>query len=92
MSLRRTKAIVEGRVQGVFFRAYTQEEATRLGLTGWTRNMPDGNVEVLMEGEEEQIQQMIDWLYRGSPMSRVTGVITLEEEPLGGMTDFQIRY
>src|SRR5690606_30291099 len=70
------KAIVAGEVQGVSFRAYTQREAERLGLTGYARNLPDGRVEVLACGIEDQIQSLLTWLQQGSPLAKVTEVTT----------------
>ena len=59
MEKTRIHFIVEGRVQGVYFRAYTKDTADRLGLSGWVRNLADGRVEGCIEGEEGQIQKMI---------------------------------
>ena len=61
-------AHVEGRVQGVFFRDCTRKEAQRLGLTGWVRNMPDGSVEALLQGDEDTLHKMKLWLKKGSPL------------------------
>ncbi len=92
MAIKRVKAVIKGRVQGVFFRAYTQEEALRLGLTGWVRNLPDGSVEAVMEGETAQVDRMIEWLNTGSPMATVSRVLITEEEPCGEECPFAIRY
>jgi acylphosphatase len=67
-------ARVEGRVQGVFFRDSTRREAQSLGLKGWVRNMPDGTVETVLQGNEENLQRMKEWLQVGSPHSIVTNV------------------
>lgn len=71
---------VEGKVQGVWFRASTQEAAKNLGLTGWTRNLPDGRVEVLACGDQEKIAELAEWLKHGPDLARVTNVIC-EEVP-----------
>jgi len=92
MSQKRIHVIVEGRVQGVFFRSFTQLEAKKLGLAGWVRNRPEGTVEALVEGEEAKVDMMIHWFHHGSPMSRVSRVQVTEEEPVGGNTDFEIHY
>jgi acylphosphatase len=84
--------IVFGRVQGVFFRAYTKEEADKLGLIGWVRNQPDGSVEALVAGESEAVDRMLAWFRNGSPMSSVTKVTVTEEEPTEALRDFVIRY
>lgn len=68
------RCVVGGRVQGVFFRASTREQAQRLGLTGYARNLPDGRVEVLACGEPKAITQLREWLRAGPPMAQVSGV------------------
>lgn len=65
---------VAGRVQGVFFRASAREEAQRLGLTGYARNLPDGRVEVLACGLADAVGELRDWLRRGPPQADVSGV------------------
>lgn len=65
------RAIVHGRVQGVFFRAYTRDKANQLNLVGWVRNNRDGTVECHVQGPEEAIVEFIDFLHHGSPSSRV---------------------
>lgn len=83
---------VEGRVQGVFFRDFTQQEAKKLGLTGWVMNIPDGSVEAVFQGEEEQLAEMTQWLYTGSPHSRVTGVQIRELSESEPICSFNVRY
>lgn len=68
------RAIVSGDVQGVFYRATTRRRAEELGITGWARNRPDGSVEVMACGEEEQVRALEAWLWQGSPQSSVTAV------------------
>jgi len=92
MADKRVHAIVRGRVQGVFFRAYTQREAERLSLAGWVRNRADGTVEAAIEGETSAVDEMVRWLHRGSPGARVDEVEIEEEAPLGGGRLFEIRY
>ncbi|MFC1524165.1 acylphosphatase [Thermodesulfobacteriota bacterium] len=92
MTLKRVRAVVSGRVQGVFFRAFTQKEAERLRLTGWTRNLPDTTVEVLMEGDQEAVNSMLQWLHQGSPMATVDSITTEEQQVLHDRQDFTIRY
>lgn len=92
MAIKRIRAVVQGRVQGVFFRAYTQEEAQRLGLVGWVRNRPDGAVEAVAEGEAEQVDQLASWLRQGPPSARVSGLEIKAEEPEGDLLSFDIRY
>lgn len=66
---------VSGRVQGVWFRASTQEKAKELGLTGWARNLPDGRVEVLACGDKEKIAELHQWLHQGPELAKVEEVI-----------------
>jgi acylphosphatase len=68
------RCLVAGRVQGVFYRASTRNEAQRLGLTGYARNLMDGRVEVVACGEKEAVELLREWLRKGPPDARVTGV------------------
>ncbi|MEJ2453337.1 MAG: acylphosphatase [Candidatus Thiodiazotropha sp.] len=68
------RCLVAGRVQGVFFRASTRNEAQRLGLTGYARNLMDGRVEVVACGDKEAVETLREWLRRGPPDARVSGV------------------
>jgi acylphosphatase len=70
----RLHAIVDGHVQGVSFRYFTQEKALDLGLTGWVRNRYEGTVEVLAEGERADLERLLATLRRGPPSAFVTGV------------------
>lgn len=72
------RCVVVGRVQGVFFRASTQREARRLGVTGVARNLPDGSVEVIVCGGDRALDSMIEWLHRGPELARVAGVTVTE--------------
>jgi len=67
----RKHVIVRGRVQGVYFRAFVEEAALKLGVEGWVRNRRDGSVEALFVGADEKVQAMIETCRRGSPPSRV---------------------
>ena len=66
--------IVSGRVQGVFYRASTQEKARSLGLAGWVRNLPDGGVELVASGTVAQLDALERWLWQGPPAARVESV------------------
>ncbi|AEY01706.1 hypothetical protein GU3_09750 [Oceanimonas sp. GK1] len=79
MSVIAKKIWVSGRVQGVSFRYYTQCEAERLGVHGYARNLPDGRVEVLVEGEAAKVRQLLAWLRSGPDTAHVTG---LQEEDI----------
>jgi acylphosphatase len=87
----RRRCFVSGRVQGVFFRAYTSAEARRLGLSGWVRNLADGRVEALVEGEPEKVEALVRWLHKGSPHSRVDKVDVRDEEPRGDLGSFDVE-
>ena len=82
---------VSGRVQGVFFRAYAEDEAAYRQVDGWTRNAPDGRVEAVFEGAAEAVSAMIQWCHTGSPAARVTGV-EVAWEPPRGERGLRIRY
>lgn len=84
---------VYGQVQGVFFRAFTQELATKLGLTGYVRNLPaEEAVEVWAEGDRAKLEMLIGYLKLGPPRARVTKVLTNWSEYTGSYADFGIRY
>jgi acylphosphatase len=85
-------AIVEGRVQGVYFRECTRQEAERLGLTGWVRNRRDGSVEALIVGESGKVAEMVVWLHRGSPISLVGKVTVTDYAENEEFSEFTIRY
>ncbi|WP_133859991.1 MULTISPECIES: acylphosphatase [Pseudomonas] len=82
--------LISGRVQGVYYRESTRQEAQRLGVTGWVRNLADGRVECHLEGSVEALAQLERWLWQGPAAARVTGVV-LEEVGGEGFTDFQVR-
>jgi acylphosphatase len=79
----RVRVFVEGRVQGVGFRASAAREAMRLGVTGWARNLPDGRVEAVYEGPREAVEEMLAWTRRGPAAARVTDMTIHDEEPKG---------
>lgn len=73
--------MVDGHVQGVFYRATTIAKANELGLAGWVRNLPDGRVELVMQGPHDKVDSMEDWLWEGSPASRVSSVQCEDARP-----------
>jgi len=88
----RVRIVVSGRVQGVGFRYATIAEARRLGLAGWARNVPDGSVEVVAEGEAAAVQALVAWCRHGPPSARVHHVAHAEvarDEPVG---QFGVRW
>jgi len=88
----RAHVLINGRVQGVFFRSETQDEALRKGVTGWVRNLPDGKVEAVFEGEKDKIEALIEYCRRGPPGARVTRVEVKWENYTGEFRSFNIRY
>lgn len=89
---KRVHVWISGRVQGVFFRAFTQDTAIQTGVTGWARNLSDGRVEAVFEGDAENVEKMLQWCHRGSPMSRVDSVDVREEQYSGDLKSFQITH
>jgi acylphosphatase len=83
VSARRVRVLVRGRVQGVFFRAETRARAESLGLSGSVRNLPDGTVEAVLEGDSERVESMIAWCRRGPEGASVEDVQVSSEEPMG---------
>jgi acylphosphatase len=92
MEKKRVRVLIKGRVQGVFFRAYTRDAAIEIGVSGWVRNLFDGRVEALFEGERDQVDRMIAWCHQGSPLSRVEAVEVHEEAYMGDQDRFDISY
>ncbi len=88
--MKQVHIFVSGRVQGVFYRANTRKTAKRLGLTGWVRNLSDGRVEIVAEGEEEPLKELIEWCHEGPQMASVTDVETEWREYEGKYEDFSI--
>jgi len=88
----RVHVIVSGMVQGVFFRSETRHEAKRQGVTGWVRNLPDGRVEAVFEGEEENVKRLVEFCKRGPSGARVSGVDVVWENYVGEFEDFEVRY
>jgi len=88
----RAHLVIEGRVQGVFFRAYTEDEARKHKVAGWVKNRADGSVEAILEGEGTDVQALIDWCRRGPPHARVTQVEVEWENYAGEFRDFSVRY
>jgi acylphosphatase len=86
----RVHLLIEGRVQGVFFRASAQAEASRLGLTGWARNRPDGAVEIVAEGKRKKLDDWIAWCRHGPRGAGVENVRIEWEEFSGEFSAFRI--
>ena len=91
-SIRRLTARIEGRVQGVGFRAFVVRHARRLCLRGAARNLPDGGVEVIAEGDEARLRELLTALRQGPPGSAVTEVEATWGEASGEFPDFRVTY
>ena len=88
---RRAMLRIQGRVQGVFFRESTRREAVRLGLTGQVKNLADGCVEAIAEGEEAGMDEFIHWCHKGPPLAHVAGVQVSEGSPTGEFFAFTVE-
>jgi acylphosphatase len=86
------QAIVHGRVQGVFFRAYVEETAERLNVTGYVCNRPGGLVEVIAEGEKPKLEKLLEYLKIGPPAAKVKEVLAKWGEYSGGFPNFRVKY
>ena len=89
--MRRVKILVSGRVQGVYFRMFTQNKAKHLGIKGCARNLPDGRVEIIAEADTGSIEKLIKWCHKGPATARVDHVEITEPEPDQVFTSFEIR-
>lgn len=83
--------IFRGRVQGVFFRANAQDKAEEVGVLGWVRNLPDGTVELVAEGERARVEELLEWCRTGQPHARVESADVRWSEARGGFRSFEIR-
>ncbi|MCP4265370.1 MAG: acylphosphatase [Candidatus Brocadiaceae bacterium] len=92
METARLHIFVEGIVQGVFFRASTIEESSKLGLTGWVKNCPDGRVEAVFEGDTDKIEQIVEWCKKGPPGAVVRNLETVWEQATGEFDSFTMKY
>ena len=90
--MKKNHVVIEGKVQGVFFRANMQRVARSLDLAGWVRNLPDGRVEAVVEGAENNMAAMLDWCRQGPPYAVVRQVVVTEEPYSGDYADFSIRH
>jgi acylphosphatase len=86
----RAHVYVSGKVQGVFYRANTRDEARSAGLDGWVRNLDDGRVEAVFEGPRPAVESMVEWCHTGSPAATVDDVTVSYESPTG-LEGFEVR-
>jgi acylphosphatase len=90
MSETRAHVFVSGRVQGVAYRANTRDTAREAGVSGWVKNLDDGRVEAVFEGDDEHVERMVEWCHSGSPAAAVEGVDTEYGDP-EGLSGFEVR-
>ena len=88
----RAHLLISGRVQGVAYRYSFRREAKDLGLTGWVRNLDNGSVEAIIEGEEGEVDQMVEWCRQGPPGARVTSMEVQRGIARGEFAWFEITY
>jgi acylphosphatase len=88
---KRAHLYISGRVQGVNFRYYTKQQARTLGVKGWVRNLTDGRVEAILEGDKVAVEGMVDWCRQGPRAARVDTVDVDWEKPSGEFSGFNIR-
>ncbi len=89
--MKAVKVTVKGDVQGVFYRHHTKKEAQKLGLAGWAKNEQDGSVTIFAQGEETEIEKMIDWAKDGSPMATVEKVEVVDADITEGLKGFTAK-
>ena len=89
---KRAHVIIDGKVQGVFYRVETQRAAEAAGLRGWVRIRPDGTVEALLEGDEEDVKAVLEWCRQGPPLARVSRLDVSWEDYVGDLVDFGVKY
>ena len=92
MQKRRVRVRIRGMVQGVCFRAFARDAAIKEGVTGWVRNLWDGSVEALFEGDADKVERMIVWCHQGSPYGFVDQVDVKEEVYEGAFDRFEVTY
>ena len=87
----RAYIIVSGKVQGVYFREKTREKSKELGVSGWVRNLSDGRLEAVFEGEKDKVEEMVEWARKGPFWAKVNGLEVSREEYKGEFSNFEIR-
>jgi acylphosphatase len=92
MAKKRAHVFISGWVQGVFFRAETRDLARQLGVTGWVRNLWDGRVEAVFEGEDWAVERLVSWCQRGPRGAEVENIEIAYEDYIGEHETFSVRY
>lgn len=88
----RAHVFISGRVQGVYFRQNTKQVATRHRVTGWVRNLPDGRVEAVFEGDVMDVNEVIEWCHVGPPKAKVQDINVKFQKYTGEFADFNVSY
>ena len=88
----RARAVISGRVQGVFFRLETKQAAQRYGVSGWVKNQIDGTVAAVFEGSKEDVDAILEWCKQGPPHAKVTHVDVAWEDYKGEYESFEVTY
>ncbi|MEC9412355.1 MAG: acylphosphatase [Pseudomonadota bacterium] len=91
MGIKQKHCLISGRVQGVSYRYSAQQQAHKLGVTGWVRNLADGQVELLIQGETQQLEDMLNWANQGPRFAEVNSIEVTEQSADLTLTDFEIR-
>lgn len=91
MGITRYHLLIKGRVQGVGYRMSTEIAAQKIGITGWVRNLNNGQVEIIAEGEHDQLNQFVDWAWQGPRFAEVTDITLTEQSVTGEFKEFEIR-
>lgn len=88
----RVRLFISGRVQGVFFRSTMCQKARQFDVKGFVKNLPDGNVEAVLEGEEERVTGLIEWAKKGTFLTKVKNIEIIKEDYKGEFENFSIEY
>jgi acylphosphatase len=91
LTIKRVRVWIAGRVQGVWYRSNARAKAIELGLKGWVKNLWDGRVEAVFEGETQAIKEIIEWCKKGPPLAKVRQIEVKWEEPTGEFVDFFMK-
>jgi acylphosphatase len=89
--MKRVRILVEGRLQGINFRYYTQQQAQKLGLTGFVRHLSDGRIEIDAQGDDESIETLLAWCQEGPQSSHLKSILFRYDEPSEHTSDFIVR-
>jgi acylphosphatase len=89
--MKRVRILIEGRTQGINFRYYTQQQAQKLGLAGFVRNLSDGRIEIDAQGDDESVEEMLTWCQEGPQSAQLKSILFRYDEPSEHVSDFIVR-